>query len=246
MFDSRVETEFDELGKSESDIPSPTGKRRAGNSLFWDLFLNFILIFGLVIVIRSFVISPFHVYGASMCDTINFIDGECRNGYGEYNIVNKLGYLQIGSLQLGKPDRGDIIVFHPPEMIKSAGTHREFFIKRIIGLPGDTVVIRNGLVYLRDANGDDEQLKEPYLNEENLGNTLVKGSRDEFVYEVPENMYFVLGDNRVRSTDSRACFGAVSGSQCTSDATESFLDRDEIAGRAWLTLWPPEKIRFVK
>ncbi|PIZ73337.1 signal peptidase I, partial [Candidatus Peregrinibacteria bacterium CG_4_10_14_0_2_um_filter_41_8] len=155
--------------------------------VFLDLFLNFVFILIFVLVIRTFLISPFHVFGASMCNTINFINDQCKNGYGEYIIVNKAGYLKAGNLQIGEPKRGDIIVFHPPK------DDEQYFIKRVIGLPGDTVVVRDGYVYLR-KDGDDVRLEETYLSEENLGNTLVRGGRGEMVYEVPRDRYFVLGD----------------------------------------------------
>lgn len=205
--------------------------------VFFDLFLNLVFIFLFVVLIRHFLISPFHVFGASMCDTLNFIDGKCKNGYGEYIIVNKAGYLDIAGVKIGEPKRGDIVVFKPPHI------EEEYFIKRVIGLPGETVVIKDGLVYLR-IDGEDTLIEEPYLNEENNGSTLVKGSRDEAVFDVPDGQYFVMGDNRNHSTDSRLCFG-VDFASCDGQSESAYLPKKNISGRAWLTLWPFAKIRFI-
>lgn len=201
--------------------------------VFFDLFLNLAFIILFVVLIRTFLISPFHVFGASMCDTLNFIDGECKTGYGEYIIVNKAGYLEVGGWAIGEPSAGDIVVFHPPK------DEDQFFIKRIIGVPGDEIAIENGDVY---RNGF--LLDEPYLNEKNAGNTTVRGSRQRVEFEVPRDRYFVMGDNRLHSTDSRSCFGARSNT-CTTTSLDTFLPKENIAGRAWITLWPPSKMRVL-
>jgi signal peptidase I len=84
------------------------------------------------------------------------------------------------------PERGDVILFDPPDGSEYC------YVKRIIGLPGETVEIRDGLVYI---NGSDEPLDEPYVKGTPTG--------DFGPYEVPEDSYFVMGDNRNNSTDSR-------------------------------------------
>ena len=123
---------------------------------------------------------------------------------GERILVNKLAY------KFNTPQRGDVIIFHPP--IPSTSP----FIKRIIGLPGEQVVIKNGTVTVIEANGRRFILEEPYIRES-----------PDYNYNsgvIPPNEYFVLGDNRDDSEDSH--FGW-------------FVSRDEIIGKAWLCIWPP-------
>jgi len=86
-----------------------------------DLGLNLLIVFGLVFIIQTFLASPFKVFGPSMCDTLNNVDDECLSGYGEYIIVNKLVYKSFFGWSLTQPDRGDIVVFHPPH------TDKDFF-----------------------------------------------------------------------------------------------------------------------
>jgi signal peptidase I len=117
---------------------------------------------------------------------------------GEYVLIDKISY------QLHAPERGDVIVFVPPN-------NERDYIKRVIGLPGDTVEIRGGQVYVNGV-----ALDEPYLK--NLINN------DMPAQTVEEGRYFVMGDNRNNSSDSRS-FGAITP--------------HSIVGRAWLVYWPP-------
>ncbi|HPO05600.1 MAG TPA: signal peptidase I [Candidatus Gracilibacteria bacterium] len=169
----------------------------------WELFYNVIIIFLLVSLVRNFLISPFEVKGNSMESTLHNED---------FIVVNKLTY------HFTSPKFGQIIIFTPPHPRQSqltgfrcayariarfykgkdACAYPEFFIKRIIGVPGDQIKIENGEVY---RNG--ELLKEDYLNVRNQHKTfLFQGESAE--YQVPEGYYFVLGDNRLGSSDSRA------------------------------------------
>ena len=83
-----------------------------------DLLLNIAVIVVLVFTVRTYLISPFQVYGPSMCNTMNFLGGRCQDGFGEYLIVNKALY------RMEPPQRGDIIVFRPPH------NESEYYIKR--------------------------------------------------------------------------------------------------------------------
>ncbi len=129
---------------------------------------------------------------------------------GQFLIISRLSYLEIGQrYELGSPQRGDVVVFHYPD------NPRDDYIKRIIGLPGETVTIEGGQVYI---NG--ELLNEPYLPP---GTLLGRQYHGKWV--VPEGSYFVLGDNRANSSDSRRW---------------GMLERQHIIGKAWLSYWPPQ------
>lgn len=161
------------------------------------------IVFLSAIVIRTFVFQPFVVEGSSM-------EGNFHNG--EYLFIEKVSY------KLKAPKRGDVIVFRYPRDV------RYNYIKRVIGLPGETVQIKNGYVYI-----DGELLKERYLKNEE--GTFVDGNR-ELNYEVTleQKQYFVMGDNRAHSSDSRE-WGP--------------LDERFVIGRSALVLYPHSSFRAI-
>lgn len=148
-------------------------KKSAGS---W--IVELIVVIALALLFRQFIATPTLVFGNSMVPTLN---------HGNFLIESRI------SLQTDTIERGDIVILDPAD-----GTEREF-IKRVIGLGGDTVVIENGVVSI---NGT--ALDEPYTS----GPTYTADRRYEI--EVPEGYYYVLGDNRVQggSNDSRN-FGAI-------------------------------------
>ncbi len=149
----------------------------------------------IVIPIRAYVISPYFVKGQSM--EPNFHNGD-------YLIIDKLSY------RIGEPKRGEVIVFKAPD-------GASYYIKRIIGLPNETVEIRDGkiIIYNNDyKNGF--VLKEPYIPAIDITQGNIK-------IVLGDGEYFVLGDNRLSSYDSRS-WGS--------------LDRSKIVGRVWLRLMP--------
>lgn len=217
------------------------GKHKETVLFMLDVLLNIVIIAALVYIIRSYLISPFQVYGPSMCDTLNFINNKCEHAYGEYIIVNKVGYQNFLGWKVGEPQRGDVVIFHPP---KNSG---EFFIKRIIGLPGETVELKNGEVYVKNsAHPQGVKLEEPYLNATNKGNTRPYRP-DNTVFEIPEGSYFVMGDNRIASSDSRSCFKEnITSGDCGQNGNTPYIKPSSIEGKAWLVLWPIANLEIVK
>ncbi len=203
-------------------------------TLLWilDLAINIAVIFGLVLIIQTWIIAPFDIYGPSMCDTLNFIDDECETQYGEKIMLNEAGYM------VGDPERGDIVVF------KAQPDSDKYFIKRIIGLPGETIEIKNGNVFLINSK-DSIELEENYLNETNKGKTETFFN-DLTIFEIPEEHYMLMGDNRKASTDSRTCFKGKISSECASNPEQAFVHRDLIRGKAWFIWWPLANMRFVE
>lgn len=185
-----------------------------------DVLLNVVVIVGIVTGIRTFLVSPFQVEGSSMSSTL-----ENR----EYIIINKLAYV------LGDPERGDIVVFRPPN------DESKYYVKRVIGVPGDKLVLQNGNVFIQPSGeGSLTQLDEPYLDERNAGRTFPHpgSSEREATYTVPEGGYFLMGDNRQGSLDSRS-FADPDHRQTP------FVERRSIKGRVWFVALPLSKMHEV-
>jgi len=179
----------------------------------------------LAILIKTFLVQAFYIPSGSMEDTLRINDRV---------LVSKVPYY------FHDPQRGDIIVFEDPTPGKQparstigAAVHwlfqgigfqkpdSEDFIKRVIGTPGDTVEGKNGKVYVNGVKID-----EPY----------VKGTTSDFAkLTVPDGMYFVLGDNRQASQDSRFGLGVHA---LPSRPEIGFIPRDDIIGKAWVIVWP--------
>ncbi len=294
-----------------------------------DILYNAVVIIVLVVLIRTFLISPFRVIGSSMADTLH---------NNEFILIDKLSY------HLGEPNRGDPIVFLPPitnkysykfdetvitddqglgmldisdlkankkvfycqnELVRrlwfcqdrvrendliyfqSSGqkdngssadlswnhstkklvsndevdqeaiaiqgrpnesysiriynsTGPEYFVKRIIGIPGDIIRIENGRTYLKALEGDEfVELDENYLNEENKFHTYFKKTPGEDEFKIPEGYYFALGDNRNHSNDSRHWFSPID------ENYTPYISEENISGRVLIVLWPPEDLRLI-
>lgn len=160
----------------------------------WEILEVVLIATVTVFIIRSFLVQPFLVSGASM--EPNFSDGN-------YLLVDEITY------RFREPERGEVVVFRYP-LDRSV-----FFIKRIIGMPGEQVIAQNGAIKIY-KDGEEIILSEDYLLSDS-------GSRDNFNIKLSEKQYFVLGDNRSHSFDSRN-WGAI--------------NREDIVGLARLRVLP--------
>jgi signal peptidase I len=174
--------------EADASLSQPKGQRSGFFRFLVDVLETLVLAVVLFVSI-NLITARIRVDGDSMKPTLLS---------GEYVIVNRVSY------KLGSPQRGDIIVFHYPR------DPREEYIKRVIGLPGDEVEIKQGTVYVNSQSLDESYLK-------------VK-SGDTGTWRVPEGQLFVLGDNRNNSSDSRE-WGSV--------------PMDYVVGKAVLVYWPP-------
>ena len=179
-----------------------------------------VLIALVVLVVLQTTVRNFKVEGSSMVPTLQG---------GQYLVVDQASFFKFDKERLSRtvpfwkaseaepqfafdpPNRGEVIVFNYPLDL------RKDFVKRVVGLPGETVEVRGGIVLV-----DGEALPEPYLQR--------KDSSDAPLLTLGEKEYYVIGDNRRNSNDSRS-WGAV--------------PEDNIVGRVWLVYWPWDDIHFM-
>ena|SRR5438128_1439412 len=215
---------------SEAPVAGRAGRRRTPKrggplAFFRELPVLLLIAFVLALLIKSFLIQAFYIPSESMVPTLKV---------GDRVLVNKLTY------RFHSPGRGDIVVFQDPN---APAVHRspvsgflhwvtdglglttspdKDFIKRVIGLPGDTVEIQRGTVYVNGrALGP-----EPYLSP--IADVSCCPGQS---WTVPRGDLFVMGDNRTNSSDSRSSLG--------------FIPIDKVVGRAFVIIWPPSRIHWV-
>ncbi len=175
-----------------------------------DWLKTIIIALFIAFIVRVFIFVPIVVDGPSMLPTLHS---------GDQMIVNKL------SQSLTNPDRFDVIVFH--------ATLKRDYIKRIIGLPGETVRYENDQLFINE-----EPIKEPFIEEAKKNYTQNNSYTSDFTmddilggYEtIPEGYYLVLGDNRRDSTDSRHL---------------GFISEDQMVGKASVLYWPLNRIKII-
>ncbi len=169
-------------------------------SFFLDVLEVIVFAVGIFFFVYLLIMRPHKIKGQSMMP--NFPDSE-------YLLTEKVSYYTR------QPHRGDVVVLAPPPSVSTT----DEFIKRIIGLPGETVMIKNGRVYINDKMLHESYLADTLYTSE--GTFLSEGQE----YNIPSGQYFVMGDNRPNSSDSRY-WGPIT--------------KSEITGRAWVVYWPPK------
>lgn len=174
-------------------------------SILLDLVETFVIAAGIFVVIYAFLFRPFQVNGESMIPNFQ---------HGEYVLTNLI------TLRISPLKRGDVIVFKAPPNVEKD------YIKRVIGLPGERVSMKDGKVYVNGKPLDESS----YLSFDN------RTSGRQFIREgqeiaIPADNFFVLGDNRDFSSDSREW---------------GFVNSDKIIGKSFIVYWPLEKLKIVK
>lgn len=194
--------------QEENPKPEKEKKTPLQEGLSWILTLGMAVV--IAFAIRTLLFEPVRVDGSSMCDTL--VDGEIM-------LVTKPEYL------LGDPQIGDVVICHYP------GRGNTNFVKRVIGLPGDTIQIQNNVVY-RNGEATDEPYLTPERNQDPRNDIL-----EPFV--LGEDEYFVAGDNRDNSHDSRNYYSSWTGS------TPSAITRDMIKGHVQMVFYPFDHFRTI-
>jgi signal peptidase I len=179
-----------------------------------DWVVTIVVAVGAVLAIKAWVVNPYRIPSSSMEPTLHCAEPQpgCLANYSDRVLANRFIY------HFRDPHRGDIVVFNtPPLALEKCGAGGTF-VKRIIGLPGDTVSERKGRVSI---NG--QPLDEPYVPQSER-NPQANGR-----WTVPQGAYFMMGDNRAQSCDSRE-WGSV--------------PRSDLIGPVFAVYWPPQRISF--
>ncbi len=203
------------MNQLPSDAPKPAWR---------NLLESLVLAFLAYLLLANYVVLAYEIPSGSMIPTLQVGDRLLVSRFAyDLNLLPsrvRIGPLEVNSpwgtvnlASLSQPERGEIVVFHTPAV------NSESMIKRVLGLPGEVIEVRGGQVII---NG--QPLADPWAH--HLGG---RNSAPDFgPAAIPAGHYFVMGDNRDNSYDSRAWFGGRGG----------FVARDQIQGRAWLIYWP--------
>ena len=195
---SEVSEENAQPTVEESDDNKKKQTKKSKLREVMDFFTPIIIALIIAILLKTFVFANAVVPTGSMLNTIQLNDKI---------IASRLTY------KFSDPERFDIIIFKFPD------NEKEYYVKRIIGLPGETVQIVNGIVYVTDKDGQTTQLRDDFVNVE-------KPTGDFGPFVVPEDSYFVMGDNRNNSFDSRYW------------ETTNYVSKDKIIGKVMFRYSP--------
>jgi signal peptidase I len=185
-------------------------------SILRDWGESIVIAFLLAMFIRTFFVQAYKIPSGSMRMTLQ---------EGDLIFVNKLIYgvklpfvdLRIPAIR--EPKRGEVVVFVYPE------DKKKDFIKRMVGLPGETIEIKGGSIYINGQPAEEPSLRRTYYY--NRGEIGAEGQK----IMVPQDSYFVLGDNSISSKDSRYW---------------GFVPKDDLLGKAMVVYWPPNRIKIIK
>jgi len=177
---------------------------------------SIVVAFILAMIIRTFVIQAFKIPTGSMRSTL--LEGDLIL-VNKFIYGAKIPFIDLNLPALRQPKRGDVIVFIYPESPKRD------FIKRLVGLPGETLEIKDGTVYVNDKPLIDSIFNQRYYY--NRGEFGQEGRK----IKIPDDNFFVLGDNSASSQDSRYW---------------GFVPRKNILGKALVIYWPPQRIRIIE
>ena len=220
------------------------------NSFFGNLKSIFIAIF-IALLIRSFIFEPFNIPSGSMKPNLLVGDfifvSKYSYGFSKHSLPFSIPLIP-GKIFSNTPERGDVVVFKTPE------NNRTDYIKRVIGLPGDKIEIKNGIIFIngseilrkklndfidtdnKSSNKRVRMYNEYFFNKEiNILDITDNGIADNTqLFNVPENHFFVMGDNRDNSQDSRFI------------STVGFIPYENLVGKAQFIFFSLENARFLQ
>ena len=216
-----------DLDPTPPEAPKKKKKKEGVFGFFKELPVLILIAFGLAILIKTFLVQAFYIPSESMLPTLEV---------GDRVLVNKLIY------RFREPHRGEVIVFvaehnanknenlfdkairNIKESVGAAQPADRDFIKRIIGLPGETVEMKDSVVTVTTTEGKKLVMTEPYISK-------TKDTTNFGPTPVPPESYFVMGDNRPFSSDSRV---------------RGAIKRSDVIGKAFVKVWPPSRISLMR
>jgi signal peptidase I len=232
LSDPERRTEYDRWLASQNSRPvvehhhhhsrNPVDRLTRGLPHGWRVTIDWVVTIvgavAIVLAIKAWIVNPYRIPSSSMEPTLHCARpaNGCEARFSDRVLANRLVY------HFRDPKRGEIVVFETPLLARARCGAGGTFVKRLIGLPGDRLELRNegGLSYVY-ING--RKLEEPYIKKNR------RDARGPETFNVPQGQYFMMGDNRSQSCDSRE-WGTV--------------PRKNLIGKVFATYWPPTRISF--